>query len=109
MRGKMTARAHREHRAGGARRALQSPDRGRLWLLLLIEADVANRGPVQDGLVRAGRRVGQLERSDQVLFKALVEALAAQHLDDPAQEDESGVVVRVILPRREELLLAGRG
>ena len=65
--------------------------------------DVADRGAEHDRLVRAGRRVGQAQRREQVLAQARVVRLLAQHLDEAAEHAEAGVVVGELLARREQL------
>jgi hypothetical protein len=72
-------------------------------LVVGIGLDVAERSPVHDRLVRSGRGVSQPERREQPLADAVVEWPAADDLDDPAQDAETGVVVGEHLARGEEL------
>lgn len=62
-----------------------------------------DRGPEKDRLLRAVRYVGKSERREYVLAQALVERLAAQHLDNTAEHAEAGIVIREHLAGREQL------
>ena len=94
---------HREHRAGRDVRPGQGPDRGRVVAGSRLGLDVADGGAEQDRLVRARRRVVDPERREQVLAQAHVVRLPAEHLDEPAEDHEAGVVVGPQLARREQL------
>ena len=102
--GQQVARAHREHRAGRGVGARQRPDRGRAagrrpgvgWTW-----PTAARNRIAS--LASGGGVGEAERREQVLAQAVVERLAAQHLDQPAEHAEAGVVVGEPLAGREEL------
>ena len=101
--GQQVAGAHGEHRAGRRVRAGQRPDRGGPVARAGLWFDVADRGPEHDRLVGAGRRVGEAERGEEVLAKARVVRLLAEHLDEPAEHAEAGVVVGELLARGEQL------
>ena len=97
------ARAHREHRARGLVRACQRPGRRGDLDAVLAGSDVADGGAEEDRLVGAGCDVGEAERGHDVVDERLLPRLAAQHLDESAEQAEAHVVVGEELAGREEL------
>jgi hypothetical protein len=92
--GQQAAGAHRQHRAGRDVGTHQRPHRCRVEPSAGCGLEVTDGGTEQDRVVRAGRSMSDAERLDQVLMQARVVRLAAQYLDQSAEDREPGVVVR---------------
>jgi hypothetical protein len=96
---------HGQHRPSRPVGLHQGPHRGRDRLAVgaLGVGQVPDGGAEQDRRVRVGRRVREAKGREQVLAQRPVEWLAPQHLDDPPEDAEPGVVVGEHLARREQL------
>src|SRR6202034_935591 len=91
----------RRDQAGGPDAPRQPPDRYRLVLARAFA--VPGGDPVPDRLLGQGDGLGEAERPDQALAQGRIPYPAVEHLDDPPEQDEPAVAVRVRRARREDL------